>query len=191
VVKRVVLTAAVLGVLGGGVHADEVLRGDVEVWLDAPLRTDPDGETFAVGKIDGGRKAHPGATVAMHVVAVRGKLVEVEPACTSSLRVRGLAHVRFFVARADVAGAGHAPPKCQMPSSSDDGAVAVERDVIPSGAELATPAGHAFAVAAAPLPVTLVRGAKKVCVARDVLLDNAVVGSVRACTPAKAIRHRA
>lgn len=163
--------------------AEDVLRGDVSVRADAPLRTEADGETLTAGKA--------GDTIAMHVVAVKGKLVEVEPACTSALRVKGLAHVRFLVARADVVGSGHPPPKCEMPTSSDDGDLAVERDTIPSGAELATPGGRTFAVAAAPLPVTLVRGAKKVCVVRDVLLGDAVVGKVRACAPAKALRHRA
>jgi hypothetical protein len=171
--------------------AADDLRGDVKIWRDAELRVEPDAPAFHVATIDGKRADHPDATVAVHVIATRGKLVEVEPACGSLLRGRGLAHLHLFVARADIVGKPKAPdPACRdLAVAIDDSPVAEGRDAIPVGTELSTPSGRAVATAAAPIVVTLVPGAKRVCIERDVVLDGAGSSPIRVCAAAKSVQR--
>jgi hypothetical protein len=184
-----VLTAA-LFVLPRAARADD-LRGDYKVWQDAELRVEPDAPSFHVATIDGARADHPAATFAVHVIAARGKLVEVEPACGSLLRGRGLAHVHLFVARADVVGKPlKVDPACKdLAVGIDDSPLAEGRDAIPVGTELTTPSGRVVATVAAPIVVTLIPGAKRVCVDRDIVLDGASSVAIKLCAPARAIRR--
>jgi hypothetical protein len=166
---------------------------DVAVWQDAELRVEPDGATFKLAKLDGARADHRAATFAVHILATRGKLVEVEPACGSTLRGRGLAHVHLFVARADFAGKpSRTDAACKdlavaiddSPSDGDD-----TREILPTGTQLQTPGGRAVAIAAAPIAVTLITGAKRVCVSRDVVLDGGGASPIQVCAPARAVRR--
>jgi hypothetical protein len=185
-------TALVLAVLGATrVAAADDLRGDYRVWQDAELRVEPDGTAFKVGAIDGKRADHPAATFTVHVVAVRGKLVEVEPACGSLLRGRGLAHVHLFVARADIiAKPLKTDVACRdLAVAIDDSPATEGRDTIPAGTQLTTPSGRAFAVAAAPITVSLIPGAKRVCVDRDIVLDGGGHWGVHACAPGRAVQR--
>ena len=164
---------------------------DVAVWQDADLRVDPDAKPFRLASIEGARTDHPAATFAVHVIATHGKLVEVEPACGSTLRGRGLAHVHLFVARADFARKPtRTDPACKdLAVAIDDSPLDDARDVIPTGTPLQTPGGRAVATAAAPIPVTLVAGAKRVCVVRDLVLDNTGSAPLTVCAPARAVRR--
>lgn len=189
-VALLVVIAAALAALPRPARADD-LRGDYKVWQDAELRVDADGPSFHLATIDGARADHPAATFAVHVIGVRGKLVEVEPACGSSLRGRGLAHVRLLVARADLlARPLKVDPACKdLAVGIDDSPLAEGRDAIPVGTELTTVSGRVVATVAAPIVVNLVPGAKRVCVDRDVVLDGASSAAIRVCAPARAVRR--
>jgi hypothetical protein len=167
------------------------LRGDVKVWRDAELRIEPDGPGFHVAMLDGTRADHPEATFAVHVIAMHGKLVEVEPACGSTLRGRGLAHLRLFVARTDIVGKPlKTDPACKdLAVAIDDSPLAEGRDEIPVGTPMSTPSGRVIAVTAAPIVVTMLPGAKRVCVDRDVVLDGGKTSSIRVCAAGRAV-HR-
>ncbi len=172
------------------VAAADDLRGDYKVWQDAELRIEPDGATFHVGTIDGPRADHPGATFAVHVIGSHGKLVEVEPACGSLLRGRGLAHVHLFIARADLVKPQKTLPSCRdLVAAVDDSPLAEGRDVIPAGTELTTVSGRSVAISAAPIAVTMIPGAKRVCVDRDIVLDGGTNFGIRVCAAGRAVRR--
>jgi hypothetical protein len=88
-----------------------VLRGNVLVWHDAMLYSEPSdtARTLQLATFDGARKDHAGHVVALKVVAGKGAFVEVELTgqrdCTWSRMVvpDDLARVRMFVRRADLA----------------------------------------------------------------------------------------
>jgi len=188
---------------------------DVLVRGDASLRVEADGPAVHLGGT---------SYIALHVVATRGKQLEVEPACASALRTPGLAHVHLFVAKDDLAyvvtkpvhahgvnvvaglpvvasgdkylvdgkdvpasavGKSYPSPSCPDGVANDD----ATGTVIPAGTDLTTPAGRPFAVAAAPIAVTVVPGAKKVCVARELIVDDGAPITVHACAPVRALRE--
>lgn len=111
-------TLLVLAVLIGAARADELgaadaeaLHGNVLVWHDATLYTEPSDGAAAihVAALAGARKDKVGGVMPMHVVATRDGFVEVEPVgdvdCTwSHLAISDdVARLRLFVKRADLA----------------------------------------------------------------------------------------
>jgi hypothetical protein len=121
-VKPTCLALVVVAGLGGrafateriepsGAADTEQLRGNVLVWTDATLYTEPTdtATTLHAASLPAARKDSVGAVVPMHVVSIAKGFVEVEPAteldCTwSRLQTSDdLARLRVFVKRTDLA----------------------------------------------------------------------------------------
>src|SRR5262249_4648096 len=100
-----------------GASDTEPLKGNVLVWSDATLYTEPSDTATAVhaAALEKARKDSAGEVVAMHVVSIQKGFIEVEPAaeldCTwSRLQTTDdVAKLHVFVKRADLAPVVTAP----------------------------------------------------------------------------------
>jgi hypothetical protein len=109
-----------------GATDTEVLKGNVLVWHDAALFTEPNESAPVVhaASLKGDRKDAVGDVVPMHVVSATKDFVEVEPAAEmdcawSRLQTTDdLARLRLFVRRADLAPAIVAPFEKSFPDGS-------------------------------------------------------------------------
>jgi hypothetical protein len=88
-----------------------VVGHDVLVWIDAPLFVDSLAASPSVRLADlHGRDSRPDGVMAMHVIAIAGDVLEVEPTrgC-SDHELGGVEHAHFFVHRDDLAQVVTAP----------------------------------------------------------------------------------
>lgn len=105
------LSIAIVLLLAATASAEPQLAGNVLVWVDAPLYLDANagGTSIRIAALDRGRDQDVGYVFPMHVVGVHGDFLEVEPtddiecAWWRIVRPDGLASLRLFVQRSDLA----------------------------------------------------------------------------------------